>query len=562
MVTFTQLADVYEKLEKTSSGNELRRIIAAFFKKVPKQEIGMITYLSTGRIAADFADINLGMASKMVLKSIALAAQKEQAEVNNAYKKFGDVGKTAEHFVGKKRKHINVKQVFETLHQIARTSGKGSVEKKQQLLADLFHKASPKEAKYIARITLGTLRLGVAEATILDALSLAYTGSKEAKKDLEHAYNICPDIGIIASTFAKRKLKGIRTIGMALGRPIQVMLCQRIPQLEHISSKMNFPVVVEEKYDGERIQVHKKGNAITLFSRRLEDITNQFPDVVQAVKKQVKAKNIIFEGEALPVDKKGKLLPFQVLMQRRRKHDVEKYVKKVPIKLFVFDVLYKNGKSLIRQPYEKRYQLLKSSITGKGLITNTLQKKCKDVKCIEDLFQKVVKVGGEGVIIKDIKGEYQAGARGWNWIKWKPEYSKKLRDTFDVVVIGAIRGRGRRAEVYGSLLCAVYNKKKDRFDSFTKVGTGFTDRVLAELPKKLKKYLAKKRPARVAKPKLTPDVWFQPRMVIELAGTSITKSPTHTAGYALRFPKFLRFRPDKKPEQATSLKEILRMAQK
>ncbi len=552
---FTELAHLYELLEKTSSYIAMRKILSNYFKKTPKEELDKVAYLTLGQIASQFADINLGMAEKMVLKSIAMAGDEKETTIIQKFKKLGDVGKVAEGYAGKGK--LTVKIVFETLHKITEATGTGSQEKKITLLAKLLSQASSLEARYLARIVMGDLRLGVGDKTVLDSLTIAYTGTKEVRKELEHAYNICPDVGLIARTLAHKGMKGIKQIGVEIGIPIRSMLCQRIKDIEDIGKKIGYPVVVEEKYDGERIQVHKQGSRIKLYSRRLEDITLQFPDIVEAIRKAVKAKNCVFDSEVMPVDAKGNLLPFQILMQRRRKYEIEEYIKKVPVALFAFDILFLNGKSLIKEPYKKRYALLEKNVRETNKIKLALRKICQESECIEELFNKVVELGGEGVVIKNLDGQYEAGVRGWNWVKWKPEYVKGLRDTFDVVVVGAYYGRGRRAGKYGALLCAVYNDKKDKFETFCKLGSGFTDKTLAELPKKFKKIEHKPARLEVAKT-MHPDVWFDPRVVAEVTGAEITKSPNHTLGYALRFPRFLRWR-EKKPEQATTTKEILRM---
>ncbi len=568
---FKDLAETFEELEKTSSGNALRKILSELFRKTSKNEIDKVAYLTLGRIASDYADINLGMAEKMVLRAIAEAAGTEQSEALHLYKKLGDTGLVAEELVGRKRKELSISEVFETLHRIASSSGAGSQERKTALLAGLLKNASAKEARYIARIVQGNLRLGVGDKTVLDALCITFTGSKEAKKEVEHAFMISPDVAIIARTIANKGLAGLRKIGVALGIPIQMMLCQRIKDLDNIPSKMGVPFAVEQKYDGERIQAHKQGNKIILYSRRLENITSQFPDIVEAVRKNVKAKDCVIEGECMPVDKKGNLLPFQVLMQRRRKHGIEEYVKKIPVCLFVFEILYYNGKSLIREAYPKRYAILKKSIRESSSIKLALRITCDNPDCAEELFNRTVEHGGEGIVVKSLKPDssYQAGVRGWHWIKWKPEYVKGLRDTFDLVVAGAYRGRGRRAGVYGALLCAAYNESSDRFETLCKLGSGFTDKALEELPKKFRKHEISHKPARLEITKLMiPDVWFEPAVVIEVTGAEITRSPNHTCGQekgqglALRFPRFLRYRPEKSAEQATTTKEILKMAKR
>jgi DNA ligase-1 len=568
---FAELAEAYEELENTSSGNELRRILSGLFKKVSKNEIDKVAYLTLGRIASDFSDVNLGMAEKMVIRAVALASNKEQSTVSLLYKKKGDIGLVAEELVGRKRKQLSVTEVFGTLHKIAESSGSGSQEDKVKLLAGLLRNASAKEARYLARIVQGNLRLGVGDKTVLDALCITFTGSKDSKKDVEHAYTISPDVGVIARTIANKGLAGIRKIGVTLGVPIQMMLCQRVKSLNEIPKKMGVQFAVEQKYDGERIQVHKQGSKIVLYSRRLENITSQFPDIVEAVRRNVKAKDCVIEGECMPVDKKGNLLPFQLLMQRRRKHDIAEYIKKIPVCLFAFEMLYYNGKTLIHEAYPKRYAILKKSIKESSSIKLALRITCENPDCAEELFNKTVENGGEGIVVKSLKADssYQAGVRGWHWVKWKPEYVKGLRDTFDLVVVGAYRGRGRRAGGYGALLCAAYNEQSDCFETFCKLGTGFSDKDLAEMPKKLRKHEISHKPALLEVSKsMTPDAWFEPAVVIEVTGAEITRSPNHTCGQekgqglALRFPRFLRYRPEKSAEQATTTKEILRMAKR
>ena len=562
---FSRLADVFKQLENISSGNKMRAVLSDFFKKVPKSEICMVAYMTTGRIASEYEDIVIGMADKMVLKSIVLASKKSDDEVKKVFKEKGDVGLAAEELCGRKRKALSVKQVYDALHKIAESSGAGSQEKKIKILADLFKSASSLESRYIARLVLGTLRLGASDQTLLDSLSIAFTGTKANKPKLEHAYHICPDVCLIADSIAKKGLKGLNKINVKVGVPIQMMLAQRVKSIQEILDKIKGKMAVEEKYDGERMQAHIKGKKIKIYSRRMDDITSQFPDVVAEIKKCIKCKSCIIEGECCAVDKKGKLLPFQTLMQRRRKYDVERYIKKIPVCLFLFDLLYLDGKSYVQKDYPNRYKALKKAVKKQtaGLqLANQIV--TDDLKDIQKFFDKMVKHGAEGIMVKSCgKGSvYKAGTRGWLWIKWKKEYMKGMVDTFDLVVVGAFKGRGRRAGSYGSLLCAVYNKKKNRYDTFTKLGAGFTDKQLDELPKKFKKYeLKKKHP--LVNSKMKPDIWFKPAIVVEVLGAEITKSPTHTAeGLALRFPRFLRYRPDKSAKQATTVKEVVQMYKK
>ncbi len=563
---FQTLVDVYEELENTSSGNDMREILAKFFTKVPKEEIAVITYLTLGQISSDYEGEVLGLAEKTIIKSIATAGGTELSKVKKILQETGDAGLTAERVLQKKPQtliplgKLTVKELFEKLHKITLTSGSGSHDQKTNILASLLQKASAKGAKYLTRITLGTLRMGVGDMTVLDSLSIAFTGEKKNKEMLERAFNICPDLGVIAETIALKGLKGLEKIDIHVGRPIKMMLAQRVQELSDISKKMPGEVAVEGKYDGERIQAHKnmKGK-ITLFSRRLDNITEQFPDLVEHLKKSINAKEFVIEGEVIAIDEKGNPLAFQTLMQRRRKYDVAEYVKKIPVQLKVFDLLFFDGDSFLHEGYEKRTKKLENILKKDNEVVRADKILTDNVEEIDTFFHKMLNDGYEGVIIKSLTGEYQAGTRGWNWIKWKKEYVKDMVDTFDLVVVGAYYGRGRRSGVYGALLCAAYNKKEDSFATICKLGTGLTDEMLEELPKKFKQYEVKNKPVRLSiKKEMEPDVWFTPNLVVEVQAAEVTKSPFHTAGVALRFPRFIRFR-DKKAEQATSLTEIKEM---
>ena len=565
---FQKLVDVYEELEKTSSGNAMREILSEFFKKVPSEEIAVISYLTLGRIASEYEGVVLGLAEKSVLKAVAKAAGVDEAKAKKTMQESGDAGLTAEKLLQKKPHTLvplgalTVKELFEKLRKIAATSGAGSQEEKINIVVNLLQKASPKGAKYVIRITLGTLRMGAGDMTVLDALAIAYTGDKKNKEVLEKAYNICPDVGVIAETLAKKGLKALEKIDIHVGRPIKMMLAQRVESLEEISEKIPGKLSVEAKYDGERMQVHKNKDNISIFSRRMENITEQYPDVVKYLQEHVSGKEYVIEGEILAIDKDGKPLHFQVLMQRKRKTDIEEYVKKVPVQLKLFDLLYYNGKSFLHESYEKRTEQLAKMVSKGKHITLADKILTDELKEVEAFFQKMLKEKQEGVMIKGMDSEYQAGTRGWNWIKWKKEYHAEMIDTFDLVIVGAFYGKGKRSGTYGALLCACYNEKDDAFETVTRLGTGLTDEMLAELPKKLKRYQVDHKPARVVVSDIKPEVWFEPAIVVEVLAAEITKSPSHALGLALRFPRFIKLREDKKAEQATTSKEIKQMFKK
>ena len=491
---FDQLADVYEELENTASGNDIRTILSDFFKKVDKDDIAMVAYLTLGKISAEYESSTLGFAETSILKSIATAGGRELKKVKEILRETGDAGLTAEQVMKQKPKtlvpvgELTVHELFDKLKLIAKTSGMGSVETKSNTIATILQKTSPKGAKYVVRIALGTLRMGVAEMAVLDSLAIAFTGEKKNKEFLETAYNICPDVGVIAESVARNGLKGLDKITIKVGRPIKMMSAQRVKEWEDVLKKIPGTLAAEAKYDGERVQAHKSKNKINLFSRRLENITSQFPDLVEYLDKQIKSDEFIIEAEILAIDKDGNHLPFQTLMQRRRKHDIEEYIKKIPVQAKIFDLLYLEGKSYINTPYKERTETLRALVKESKHVTNSDQIITDDMHEVQDFFKKMLDDKQEGIMIKSLDGVYQAGTRGWNWIKWKKDYSAEMIDTLDLVIVGAFFGRGRRSGTYGALLCAAYNKKEDRFETVCKLGTGLNDEVLEELPKKLSKY--------------------------------------------------------------------------
>ena len=565
---FSKLAEVFGRLEKTSSSLALIDILADFFPKISPEEAKISAYLLRGELSPSYEGLEIGLADKMAARAISRSENVELGEINSLFKKTGDLGLTIEKlYETKSRKSVGltIKDVFKKLVEIAKTGGEGSQEKKIELVADLLSKTSAQEAKYIIRTILGTLRLGVGEMIFLFGLAKAFGTGKKDKEILEYAFNVLSDLGEVAYAVSKSGIKKISEIEPKVGAPIRMMLANRIEELEEVKKHIPADVSVEDKYDGERIQAHiKKTGEIILFSRRQENITHQYPDVIAGLKKSFSGKEAIVEGEVAAYDeKKDKLLPFQVLMSRRRKHLVEEYVKKIPVRYFLFDLLYLDGKNFLKKSLKERKAALEKFFRQTGIINFGKYIVTGDISEIESYFSESLKRGTEGVMIKDAFGIYQAGSRGWLWIKFKKEYRQALADTFDLVVVGGLYGAGRRAKTYGSLLAAAYDPKENKYYSFTKVGTGFTDETLAKLPKMLDKYKLEKKHKSV-ETEMKPDVWFEPRIVMEVSGAEITVSPVHPVakskikrgGLALRFPKFLRWRQDKSPEDTTTVKEV------
>ncbi len=579
-IKFSDVAKHLEYLEKTQSRNEMVGILERLFLKVTVHDIDKVCYLVLGQIDAGYKGKTLGLGEKMVSKSISIASSLSNKEVESMFRKKGDLGLVAEKAskssgtldrFTREDKDVSVKEVFEKLHKIAGSEGEGSQNKRTRTLAGLISKTSSLGARYIIRIALGELRLGLGKMTVLDALTVTFVGKKERRPKVEHAYNICSDIGLVALKLYKKGLKGVEDIGVKVGRPIRMMLAQRLNDLSDLTEKIGDKFAVEEKYDGERMQIHKTGKKISIFSRRLEDITHQYPDVVKYIKDEIDAESVIVEGEAVAI-KDGELQNFQTLMRRKRKYDIEEFVQKIPVKIFLFDILYLDGNECMSKSYPDRRSILEDAVdTTKNLVFSK-QEVISSLDDIEDFFDKAIQRGNEGIIIKSCSEDsiYRAGAREWLWIKWKKDYSTKMSDAVDLVIIGGFAGKGRRSGMYGALLCAIYNKNRDMFETICKVGTGFTDEVLEKLPNKLSKFKVNHEPARVDS-KIEPTQWFQPGVVIEVLGAELTRSPVHTAGreysdgeggIAIRFPRFLNFRVDKSPEDCTSVSEIVGMFNK
>jgi DNA ligase-1 len=463
---------------------------------------------------------------------------------------------------------MTVERVYSTFDRVARTAGSGSQETKLRLISSLLNDATAAEGRYIIKFAMGQLRLGIADYTVLDALALAFTGDKSNRQVLENAYNVSSDLGTVAKLLATKGLAAVRSIKITLFKPIRPMLAERIRTAEEALGRMEGKAAVEYKLDGERVQVHK-GKSVELFSRRLEKITSHYPDVAGAVK-SIKSEAIL-EGEVVAVNAEtDEYLPFQELMHRRRKYGVEEAMENYPVVMNFFDVLYVDGKSKTDLTYLERRKLLKKMIDSVKndkvrLIKQTVAEKPEE---IDRFMAAAIEDGCEGVMIKQLSSTYRAGAREYAWVKLKREYRSDLADTLDLVIVGALHGRGRRAGKYGALLLAAYDQKADMFQSVTKVGTGFTDVHLEQFYNELERHVINQRHSRV-QTGMQMDVWFEPKIVIEVIASEITLSPSHAAalnilrpgyGLALRFPKFTgKIRDDKKPEDATAVEEIVAM---
>ena len=573
---YAQLAEAFEGIEATSKRLEMTDLLVKLLKDTPKGLSDKVVYLTQGKLYPDYMGVELGIAEKLVEKAISFASGRPEGEVESAFNRSGDLGLAAQEVLKKRsqstlmKKQLTVEAVYATFDKIAHATGDRSVDAKIKLLSSLLIDATPNEAKFVARMALGKLRVGIADMTILDALAIAYAGGKEFREPFERAYNLSSDLGYVAKIVATHGIDGVRDFKISIGRPVRPMLCERLSSAQEILAKLGGKGAAEYKYDGLRIQAHVSKTNVELFSRRLEKITSQFPDVAESLRSAVLAEQAILEGECVAVDTNtGDMLPFQVVSQRRgRKYEIEAMSEEVPVTVFLFDVLYDDGQDFTLTPYLERRVELTRIVKESEQARVAEQLMTEDADELERYFDKAVSMGCEGLVVKSAGAEsiYQAGARGWLWIKYKRSYKAEVADTFDLVPVGAFHGRGKRAGTYGALLTAVYNPDTDQFETISKLGSGFTDEDLARLPKILGPDVIPHRHPRVSL-EMKADIWFTPSKVLEVSADEITLSPLHTcalgsvrrgSGLALRFPRFTgKYRDDKSPEDATTTKEAL-----
>jgi len=572
---FREVAEIMEKIEDTTKRLEMTDLLVELFRRARPEEIEKISYLLQGKVRPDYEGVEFGLAEKLITRAISSCTGLSADEVEKMYREIGDLGEVAEKAIIKKAqsklvsRELTVLDVYNRLYKAALLSGKGATMQKIGMLSSLLSDATSKEAKYIVRMVSGKLRLGIADYTILDALAVAYASGKEDRALIERAYNISSDLGAVAREVAAGGLEALANFKITVGKPIRPMLAERLSSAVEILGKIGPEVAAEYKLDGERVQIHKSGEKVFLFSRRLENITHHYPDAAELVKSGVKVREAILEAECVAVDlDTGDMMPFQELMHRRRKYGVEEAMEQYPVSLFFFDLLYVDGEDLTTQPYTVRRKRLTEVISMSDRMMVVKQVITGDAAEIERMMEQAISEGCEGLVVKDLNAPYRAGAREWSWIKLKREYKAEVVDTLDLVIVGAFWGRGRRAGKYGAFLLASYDEEEDVFRTFAKCGTGFTDEDLENFPKMLDRYRLAHRHARVDS-KLEADIWFEPRVVIEVIVSEITLSPIHTCGLGViregsglagRFPKFTgKVRDDKAPEQATSVTEIVEM---
>ena len=569
---FSIIAELFEKMENTSKRIELTNILVELLKKTPKKIIPNVVYLLQGIIRPNFEGVELGVAEKLAIRSISKSSGLPIKKIEDDYRNCGNLGLTASNILKLKTQttftteKITVERVYETLFKIANLEGKGSQDLKMKYISSLLNDATPLEAKFVLNILLGTLRLGIAENTVMDALAIRFTGKKEYRKQIEDAYNVSSDLGKVSEVIASEGLDGIKKFQISLFNPVRPMLADRIKSEKEATEKMPVEFAAEYKLDGERVQIHKQADKIILFSRSLENITKYYPDIVENVGNSLDVNEGIFEAEIVAINENtGEFLPFQELMHRRRKYKLKKAILQYPITVNFFDVLYFDGKNCLNLKYSERRKILENSVKENNFAKLVPMAIVKNENEVEDFLENSINSGCEGLMLKILDAAYRAGIRGGNWLKLKREYRNELGDSLDLVVIGAYFGKGRRTGRYGTLLLATYNPEKDNFPSICKVGTGFTDESLDQLYQILSNKVILKKNPRIES-EMEADVWFEPELVLEIVASEITLSPIHKtalgtirkgAGLALRFPKFTgKIRIEKGSEDASTDEEV------
>ena len=573
---YSDLAETFDRLESTGSRLEMTSILADFLRRADKGELRSIVYLSQGKLHPDFVPGVLGMADRLVMKAIAKASGNPDEKVEKLTIETGDLGQVAETMISKKKQmalfseELTVARVVKGLTTIENADGKDSQDTKQKTLAGLLHDSGPLEARYLCRTVTGRMRVGAADMTILDALAEAFA-SKEDRPTIERAFNVTCDIGLVAETIANGGMDAVRAIGVTVGSPVKVMLAERLPSISEIVEKMGGRCAMEYKYDGIRVQAHIGRDSVKLYSRRLEDLTSNFPDIAEALRARCRHGEAIIEGECVAIDPEtGYMLPFQNVTHRRKKHGMDEAVKEIPVRIFMFDMLYADGRDWTSEPYLDRRAALEDGFEIGDNVQMTTMRMVGSPEEGEDFFANAIGARCEGIMAKSVAPDsvYRAGSRGFLWIKYKKDYQQALTDSFDLAVVGAFYGMGKRAGRYGALLMAAYDGETGRFETVCKLGTGFDDAFLDAMPALLDGSLSESKPSSVDA-EMVPDVWFEPAVVLEVVAAEITLSPIHTAakdvlkegaGLGIRFPRFTgRVRDDKAPEQCTSVTEIIEM---
>jgi len=572
---FVKCVQFIQALEQESSRTAMTKILAQLLEQCSACEAQIVAYLAMGSLFPAYKDQQFNIAQKGMVAIVASLLGTTESATSAIIKKTGDAGQVVGEMWDGKDQGLTLHQVYEALVKIAEISGTGSTEKKLKSLVKLLEQLDGQGAKFVVRIVTKTMRLGFSDMTFLDGLSWMQAGDKSYSKKLEHAFNICADLGLVARTLKEDGVKGIEHMAIQVGIPIRPAAAERLTSPKAIIEKLG-DCVAQPKLDGFRVQVHLRNigshQEVAFFSRNMLDMSDMFPDLKKVVT-ELPVKSLICEGEAIVYDEDtDTFLPFQETVKRKRKHDIEKVSEELPLRLYLFDLLYLDGESMLDHSHaQRRAALLEVCSKVKDEALQVVEEKhIHSAKELEEYFLNSIGAGLEGLVVKREDAKYQPGKRNFNWIKLKREAHGSLVDTVDGVILGYYAGRGKRAKFgIGAFLLGVYDDHTDSFKTTAKVGTGLTDAEFKDLKKRCDKLVVDHQPKNVVCTKnLAPDVWVQPEIVCVIKSDEITMSPVHSAGktdahpgYGLRFPRFVAYREDKSAKDATTVTELKRLYQ-
>ena len=546
---YAELADLYRRLEKTTLKTLKTKFVADFLKKTPDELLEIVPYLILGKVFPDWDERELGVGEKLLIKSVSIATGVQDKEIEDSVRDTGDLGESVALSIKRKKQKsffsqpLTIKRVYDTFVKIAEVSGERSQDRKMKYLANLFMDAQPEEGKYIARTVLGTMRTGVAEGILRDAIGEVFRVKPEL---VEKAYMLTSDFGYVARVAKLQGDEGLSRVGIQVGKPIRPMLAQNAASVEDALKEMGGKAAFEIKYDGARVQIHKDGDMVIIYSRRLENVTKSIPEVVEAVKEALKSEKAIVEGELVAIGNGGKPRAFQYVLRRfRRKYNIDEMIEKIPLELNLFDVMFVDGEGLIETKFVDRRKKLEEIVEESERIKLTVQLVTGDASEAEKFYKRALELGHEGVMAKRLDSVYEPGNRGKKWLKVKP-----TMEDLDLVIIGAEWGEGRRAHVLGSFLVAAFDQHSGEFVPVGKVGSGFTDEDLVEFTEMLKPLIVREEGKYVE---------IEPKVVIEVTYQEIQRSPKYRSGFALRFPRYVALREDKSPEEADTIERIVEL---
>jgi len=552
---YQKLAELYEKVSGTTKRLEKTDILSKFLKELSIED-KEVMYLLLGDIYPEYDERRIGISNQLAIKAISKATGIENKEVVKKWKKIGDIGEVAEELTKKKKQSTlqfqtnTTKKVIENLRKLPELIGAGTVNKKIALITELLTFATPLESKYLTRTLIGDLRIGIQESTIRDSIAKAFFEKEEDSQDkVQRAIDRSNDISEVFEIAKKGEIKNLDKIKLEVGKPIKAMLAQKALTIEEGFKALGTPCVVEYKYDGFRLLIHKKNKKVSLFTRRLENVTKQFPEVAEYIEKYIEGDSFIFDSEAVGFDKKTKkYTDFQAISQRiRRKYNIEKLQKDLPVEINIFDVLFYNGKSLLDEPFKTRSELIRKVVKNHPYkIISAKQIITSDAKVAEKFYKEALANNQEGIMMKKIDAEYKPGRRVGHMLKVKPDE----RD-LDLVITGAEYGTGKRRGWFSSFILSC--KKGHEYLEIGKVGTGIKEK--SELGISFEEL------TNLIKPLITKEkgkiVEITPKIIVAVHYQDLQKSPNYNSGYALRFPRITALRTHDKPlSEINTLEEI------